>query len=98
MSEDVCPVKLDYRIKFPHKKFSPYHEWRWERNGKDGRGAVLKTGTCKLCGFTLEIERFCSRCGVILPKEEPEALCVDCMGKEAIDEDVSEQSIHHAVC
>ena len=83
MSEEICPVKLERRLEFPDKKFSSYHEWRWEPNGKDGRGATLKRGTCKLCGFTLEVERFCARCGVILPKEEPESLCVECIEEGA---------------
>jgi len=81
MSEDVCPVKLECRLEFPDKKISPYHEWRWGNNGKEKDGAILKRGSCKLCGFTLEVERFCARCGVILPKEEPRALCVECLGE-----------------
>lgn len=97
MNEEICPVKVERRLRAPTKKINPYHEWLWERNGKDGRGATLKRGVCKLCGFDLGVERFCRRCGVILPEEEPEALCTDCMGKEAIDEDVSEQSIYYAV-
>lgn len=79
MSETICPVKLEYRLRSPGKHFSSYHEWRWERNGKDGKGATLKRGICKLCGFALEIERFCARCGVILPKEESGKLCSECI-------------------
>jgi len=79
VSETVCPVKLDYRLKSPGRHFSPYHKWGWDINGKDGSGATLKRGICKLCGFALEIERFCARCGVILPDEEPGKLCVECI-------------------
>ena len=79
MSEEICPIKLEYRLKSPDKKFSSYHEWVWRPNGKEESGAVLKKGTCKLCGFELEVERFCARCGVILPKEEPEPLCAECI-------------------
>ena len=68
MNDEICPVKLERRLKFPDKKIPPYHEWRWEPKGKDRHGAKLKKGICKLCGFALEVQRFCRRCGIRLDR------------------------------
>jgi len=82
VSEVICPVKLERRLRFPSKSISRDHDWAWTPNGKDKSGAILKRGICRLCGFDLGIERFCSRCRVKLPDEEPTSLCSECIEDE----------------
>lgn len=85
MNEEVCPVKLDRRRKSPGKSIPRDHAFDWTPNGKDESGALLKRGICSLCGFDLGIERFCSRCRIKLPDEEPTSLCSECIEERELE-------------
>jgi len=82
VNEEVCPVKLERCLRFPTKSISRNHDFTWTPNGKDKSGAILKRGVCRLCGFDLGIERFCSRCRIRLPDEESEPFCSECMEEQ----------------
>lgn len=84
MNVNECPEKLLIRERYPRRKITLYHEWKWERVGKDKDGADLREGVCRLCGYKVGVIRFCSRCGLRIdgPWKGEGSLCWICIGQD----------------